>query len=147
MDRLDTFVAAFPATEFYVPPKEIIAVECRRPQRGHFNIIHHESGFKADVYAAGREEIHAWALGRVHTVLLDGSEVRIAPPEYVILRKLQYYREGGAEKHLRDVRTMLQVSGDHLDRTVLEQRVRALGLEKEWKLVSGEQGPAPGSPV
>ena len=141
LDRIDSFAAAFPPPDFYLPPKEILAVECRRAQRGHFNIIHHESGFKADVYAAGREELHAWALARTHTVSLEENEVRIAPPEYVILRKLQYYREGGAEKHLRDVRTVLQVSGDQLDRTVLEQRVRALGLEKEWELVSSDEGP------
>jgi len=27
-----------------------------------------------------------------------------APPEYVILRKLQYFREGGSEKHLLDIK-------------------------------------------
>ena len=146
LDLIEKLVAAFPPADFYLPPREIIAVECRRPQRGHFNIIHHESGFKADVYAAGREEIHAWALARVRTVSLDGIEVRIAPPEYVILRKLQYYREGGSEKHLRDLRAMLQISGDDLDRVALEQRVRALGLEREWRLVCGDDGPAPAVP-
>ena len=36
----------------------------------------------------------------------------LAPAEYVIVRKLEYYREGGSEKHLRDIRSMLAVSGD-----------------------------------
>ena len=40
----------FPPTEFYCPPTEVIAEEVAREQRGHFNIIHHEKGFKADVY-------------------------------------------------------------------------------------------------
>jgi hypothetical protein len=40
---------AFPRDEFYCPPAEIIRVEMQRPQRGHFNLIHLASGFKADI--------------------------------------------------------------------------------------------------
>src|SRR5262245_42949560 len=40
----------FPLEEFYAPPEEVVLVECRRSERGHFNIIHHETGFEADVY-------------------------------------------------------------------------------------------------
>ena len=35
---------AFPPSEFYCPPIEVIAVEVAREQRGHFNIIHRETG-------------------------------------------------------------------------------------------------------
>jgi hypothetical protein len=35
----------FPPAEFYCPPTEVIAVEVAREQRGHFSIIHHETGF------------------------------------------------------------------------------------------------------
>ncbi len=41
---------AFPETEFYVPPESVIRAEQARNQRGHFNLIHHESGYKADIY-------------------------------------------------------------------------------------------------
>jgi hypothetical protein len=37
--------------------------------------------------------------------------VWVAPIEYVILRKLEWYREGGASRHLDDIRAMLRVSG------------------------------------
>jgi len=36
-----------------------------------------------------------------------------APPEYAIVRKLDYYREGHAEKHVRDIRAMLDVSANN----------------------------------
>lgn len=39
----------FPEEQFYVPPESVIRAEQARSQRGHFNLIHHESGFKADV--------------------------------------------------------------------------------------------------
>jgi hypothetical protein len=54
----------FPPAEFYCPPTEVIAVELEREQRGHFNIIHHETGFKADVYLSGRDPLHTWRLAR-----------------------------------------------------------------------------------
>jgi len=60
----------------------------------------------------------------------------LAPPEYVILRKLEYYREGNAEKHLRDIRAILAVSGEQLDRSVLDEWIQRRGLAAEWRLVA-----------
>ena len=49
--------AAYPASEFYLPPADVIAVEVAREQRGHFDIIHPDSGLKADFYTANRDEL------------------------------------------------------------------------------------------
>lgn len=54
--------AAFPESDFYLPPSEVIRIEVTRAQRGHFNIIHHETGFKADVYPCGRDRLSAWGV-------------------------------------------------------------------------------------
>src|SRR3954454_17360996 len=40
----------FPSADFYVPPAEVMVIEAQREQRGHFNIVHVASGFKADLY-------------------------------------------------------------------------------------------------
>src|SRR5687767_2779113 len=53
---------AFSEADFYVPPESVIRAEQARTQRGHFNLIHLESGFKADIYLAGTDPLHAWAL-------------------------------------------------------------------------------------
>jgi hypothetical protein len=58
-DSIEALVHAFPDEDFYCAPEEAIRVEARRVQRGHFNIIHHETGFKADVYIAGRDPLKA----------------------------------------------------------------------------------------
>src|SRR5205809_4977854 len=42
----------FPSPEFYLPPPEAIYAELAR-ERGHFNAIHADTGFKADFYPAG----------------------------------------------------------------------------------------------
>src|SRR6058998_1046842 len=47
---IDLLTKAFPDTDFYLPPRETIFAEAQREQRGHFNIIHHATGFKADFY-------------------------------------------------------------------------------------------------
>ena len=50
------------------------------------------------------------------------------------LIKLEYYREGGSEKHLRDIRGMLAVTD--IDRPFLEKEIAARGLQETWRAVS-----------
>jgi hypothetical protein len=127
----------FPPAEYYVPPVETIAEEVRREQHGHFNIIHIDTGFKADVYPTGRDELHAWAFKLRRRIQFEGETVSLAPPEYVIIRKLEYYREGGSDKHLRDIRSVLAMLGEQLDRGTLTDWIDRRGLKAEWQLVSG----------
>ena len=127
---------AFPPQQFYLPPAETIAVEMTREQRGHFNVIHLDTGFKADFYLAGREEIHAWAFRQKRQIDFEGEPIWLAPPEYVIVRKLEYFRDGGSEKHLRDIRSILALSGESLDRTLLLDWIARRGLQAEWQGLS-----------
>ncbi len=127
----------FPSADFYVPPPEVIAAEVQREQRGHFNIIHIETGFKADVYPTGRDDFSAWAFRLRRRVQFEGETVVLAPPEYVIVRKLEYYREGGSEKHLRDIRSMLAISGEQIDRAAMTEWIQRRGVQSEWQLASG----------
>lgn len=122
----------FPPAEFYCPPIEVITLEATREQRGHFNIIHQETGFKADVYLSGRDPLHAWGLARAQRLEVEGQVVVVAPPEYVIVRKLEFYREGGSDKHLRDIRSMLGTSPDAIDRVELETLIVTRGLQEAW---------------
>jgi hypothetical protein len=46
--------------ELHCPPPEVIKLEISRSLRGHFNLIHHKTGFRADVYAAGKDELNLW---------------------------------------------------------------------------------------
>jgi hypothetical protein len=126
-------IAAFPFPEFYVPPPENIRTELARESRGHFNVIHVDTGFKADFYLAGTDELHAWAFRHARRMEYRGEPVTVAPPEYVIVRKLEYYRDGGSEKHLRDIRSMLRVSADQIDRQALDVWISCQGVETQWK--------------
>jgi hypothetical protein len=125
----------FPEKEFYLPPRETILTENSRLNSGHFNLIHRDTGFKADFYTTGRDELNAWAFRGKREVKFEGEKIILAPPEYVIVRKLEYFREGRSEKHLRDIRAMLAVSGEQLDRAALNEWIQRQGLESEWRQV------------
>jgi hypothetical protein len=58
-----------------------------------------------------------------------------ASPEDVILKKLEYHREGGSDKHLRDIAGVLKISGDQLDLAYLDDRSSRLGLADLWAKV------------
>lgn len=131
-DQIRALEGAFPAESFYLPPLEVMQVEARREGRGHFNVIHHESGLKADFYLASSDELHTWAFEHVRRYSIDDLEIRLAPPEYVIARKLEFYREGHSAKHLRDIRSMLLLSDELIDHAALADWVVRRGLQEEW---------------
>ncbi len=64
-------------------------------------------------------------------ISINDTEVSIAPPEYVIIGKLEFFREGGSEKHLRDIRGMLAVTDVETD--FLEEEIEQRGLNKVWR--------------
>ncbi|HKP04106.1 MAG TPA: hypothetical protein VJU77_12205 [Chthoniobacterales bacterium] len=123
----------FPDAEFYRPPRNVVEVERARDQGGHINLIHFDSGFKADVYVGIGDPLHGWAIRNRRLIDVDGIQLWLAPPEYVIVHKLEFYREGGGEKHLRDIRGMLAAT--EVERSLLEKEIAARGLQEAWGAV------------
>ena len=137
----DRFAGAWAPEDFYVPPIEVIREESRRPAHGHFNVSHHHTAMRADIYLPGTDALNAWAFE--HTVIrhVDDDEVVMAPIEAVILSKLQYYQSGKSDRHLRDIHQMLRISGDLVDRAELARWAARLGVESEWMRAQGFQEP------
>jgi len=138
MSRKDStrFIQAFPDDEFYCPPPEVIGAELSRERRGHFNLIHHSTGFKADIYLTGEDPLLIWGLDRTRTMAMEGEAIIVAPPEYVIVKKLAYYQEGQSEKHLRDVRSIIKGIGSTLQLDEINRWVSLLKLQNEWQRVN-----------
>jgi len=130
MQDIAALKSAFPEAEYYVPPDETLHLEIARSARGAFNLIHHATQFKADIYLASRDPLHAWALGHRRRIDFDGGGAWIAPPEYVIVRKLEYLREGEQDKHVRDIRFILAATD--VDRAFIEEEVARRGLQAQW---------------
>ena len=136
MEDIGALRAAFPENDFYLPPLEVLIAEARRSHRGMFNIINNSEVAKADIFLAARDPLHHWALQNRVREDLDGDPAWVAPVEYVIIRKLEAYREGGQEKHPRDVVYML-ASAD-VDREFVEAHVERLGLQEQWRVCQPE---------
>lgn len=131
--EIQKLAAAFPLEEFYCPPADVIATEATRESRGHFNLIHHATGFKADIYIATREPLTQWALRHRRELELGETIMWVAPPEFVIVGKLEFFREGGSEKHIHDIRAMLRQTD--LDLVLLDKEIAERGLAEEWKRI------------
>ncbi|MFL6520694.1 MAG: hypothetical protein ACJ8NS_10780 [Chthoniobacterales bacterium] len=128
------FLLAFPEPDFYCPPAEVIEQESARSEHGHFNLIHHHSVYKADIYIATEDAFDRWAFQNRKALTAGQTPVWLAPAEYVIVYKLEFYREGGSEKHLRDIRGMLAAT--EVDRAFLNTEIGARGLEEVWRAVA-----------
>jgi len=133
-----SFVAAFPASEFYVAPIEVIRDEILRTERGHFNLIHIDTGFKADIFLKGKSDLHTWALQRTKKIDFQGTILSVAPPEYVVIRKLEYFKEGHSDKHLSDIKNILTASHDIIDIGFIDAYCVQHGLVELWQSVREE---------
>jgi hypothetical protein len=97
-----------------------------------FNLIHHGGMLKADIFVVKNDPLHRWALRHRRDAEIGGGvKVWVSPPEYVILRKLECYRDGGSSKHPRDIRFMLACT--EIDRRFIEMNVERLGLAAQWE--------------
>lgn len=133
-NEIDKLISIFPKEEFYIPPKEIIKTEVKRNIRGHFNIIHNETGFKADIYLSGNDKLQKYALEHKNYIKFGKSEISLAPVEYVILKKIEFYIEGKSEKHLIDIKNIMNNSPELIDNKIIEKFANT-EVHKLWKII------------
>lgn len=130
-EQVDRLCRSFPAEGFYV---NVDAAREAVHRHGQFNVIHPTSGLKIDFMVAAEDEFNQSRFARRRQLdIAAAGAVSFAAPEDVILRKLEYYREGGSDKHLRDIRGILSLTGEAIDRTYLTQWVERLGVQSEWE--------------
>ena len=137
--RVEDFIKAFPQNEFYCPPAEVLKIEILRNNRGHCNIIHKETGFKADIYFTGKDPFLRWAIADSIKIDFENSKIAVAPIEYVITKKLEFYKEGQSQKHIEDIKAILLNSKDQIDFPKLQKYIKESGLIKEWELTTNQQ--------
>lgn len=131
--QLDPLCAAFPADEYYVSRA---AARQAISRGGQFNVIHPATGNKIDFMLVRRDSWGRAQLARRRQLtVLPELTAYTASPEDVILGKLWYYREGGSEKHLRDIAAMLQVSGELIDNAYIADWAGQLEVVEIWEAV------------
>ncbi len=135
IDVFDTVIICreFPEPEFFsYTPAAIVEVE----RGGQFNIVHPASSNKIDFIIVGES---GWARRqlsrRLRREVLDAGLCYVAAPEDIILGKLLYYKEGGSEKHVRDITGILLRSASLIDRQYLDDSARELDVHEELQSV------------
>lgn len=135
-EKIDDLVAAFPEPGFYVSATAVRTAVFRRHT---FNVIQPMEGLKIDVYVAADSDFDRQRLVRARDLsIAPGSSVRFASAEDVILKKLQAFREGGSDKHLRDIAGVLKVQ-KQIDKDYVADWAQRLGVAVEWQTVLAQE--------
>jgi hypothetical protein len=129
--EIDAFCGAFSPPEYYC--SRDAAVQAVK-QRFQFNVIHSQSGLKIDVIIPEDSDFNRSQFARcVRVVAADAKEAWFASPEDVIIKKMEYYKEGQSEKHVRDIVGVLRVVAEKLDRAYITLWAERLQLTDIWR--------------
>jgi hypothetical protein len=133
LGQVEDLITYFPSNEFYCD-KGMIEAEIRR--RGQFNIIHSVSGLKIDIIVTKTTPFSQTEFARRNrSAIFPHQNTYFASAEDVIIKKMEFYKEGGSEKHLRDITGILKVSGEEIDRAYIDHWARQLGLIEIWDAI------------
>jgi len=136
IDKVDAICQKFPAPEFYCSATAVREAVQRRRQ---FNIIQPASGWKADIVITKNSDFDKSRFERRRRVSWNGIvDVWFSSPEDVIVKKLDFFREGNSEKHLRDIAGVLKIQGPNIDVPYIESWIQKLNLQDEWRLVKDQ---------
>ena len=131
--NIEQVLAAFPSPEFYVSESAVRAAVLKRFQ---FNIIHPTSGLKVDVMIPADDVYNRLRMSRRVRLNVDHeTNGWFSSAEDLILKKLEFYRLGGSEKHLRDISGILLVQGEQIDQAYLDKWAALTEVTGELELV------------
>lgn len=131
-EHIPQILKCFPEDEYYISEESMKNAIYRKFQ---FNIIHPESGLKVDVVIKKRGEFDKTRFSRINNFKMDDVGVNFSSPEDVIIKKMEYYKMGGSEKHLRDIMGMIKISRELINFEYVETWVSKLYLEEIWEAI------------
>lgn len=131
---LRALVRSLPEERFYVA--EEAAMEALE-RESLFNVIDLVTGWKVDLIPRKQRSFSATEFARRTRLEVLGVEMFVATLEDTVIAKLEWAQAGGgSQRQLEDVRELLELGGEKLDRAYVERWVTALGLETMWVDVS-----------
>jgi hypothetical protein len=136
--QLEALLSRLEAEGLYVSRE---AARTALAEHGMFNVIDAESGWKADLIMRKHRPFSDEEFARKAPAELLGERVAVATIEDVILSKLEWASIGGSARQLEDVRRLLAIGGDAVDRRYIDRWIAPLGLQRVWQSVIDETAP------
>lgn len=132
-EHIKALKKCFPKEDFYLDEDMIKKAILLKHS---FNIIHPASGLKIDVIISKMDDFDKSQFSRIKRIkALEDAEANFASPEDLIIKKMEYYREGSSEKHLRDITGILKISKEMIDHNYISLWAKRLGLEDIWQAI------------
>ena len=133
VDAVAEFCSQFPEDEFYVSAQDARDAVGRHSM---FNIIHPRSGLRVDVIIPAPSEFNRSRFARARRVRAgEDWDASFSSPEDAILKKMEFHRAGGSDKHLRDIASVLRTSGNEVDTAYIDGWAITLGLTEVWRAI------------
>ncbi|MGB3860695.1 MAG: hypothetical protein WBE11_07625 [Candidatus Aminicenantaceae bacterium] len=131
LTHVEAFKSYFAENEFYL---DVNSMEKAIYRRHQFNIIHPASGLKVDVIISKRDDFDQSRFARIKKLnVTETKSANFASPEDVIIKKLEYFKKGRSEKHLRDIASMLKISSELIDSAYITTWAKKLSLNEIWE--------------
>lgn len=133
LEHIRGLLKLFPEDTFFIDEDTLRDAIKNRSQ---FNIIHPASGLKIDIVIPKADDFNKSRFKRIKEVSpIEKMLANLASPEDVIVMKMRYYKEGESEKHLRDIASILKISGSKIDKKYIGLWVKKFNLMNIWNLI------------
>ncbi len=110
-------------------------------RRQMFNVIDTTTGWKLDFIVRKNRPFSRSEFERRVPRQVVGVSLFVATAEDTVIAKLEWAAAaGGSERQLRDVRGIIDVQGDRLDRAYVERWVAQLALDEMWSRAQAAAG-------
>jgi hypothetical protein len=133
--KISTLSAELEKRQMLVPPEILLDLLLQPKGDLPVNAIHLDSSYKAELFLLRPDDtFRATCLARRRLVDLGEplGEVFVHAPDDLIINKVKYYGLSRQTKHIRDIASILAVSGDEIDWAYLMKWMRQLGLIDAW---------------
>jgi len=124
-DSLDRFVSSW-ANDGYA---DAAAAREALTERGMFNVVDFETGWKADLIVRKDRAFSLSEFGRRRRVLVLEIETWLATPEDIVLAKLEWARDSGSTRQRDDAAAVIRVGAGDLDWEYLRHWAEVLEIQ------------------
>ncbi len=98
-------------------------------QSSSFNLIHHETGLKVDIFVLDSSPFNEVMIERRIRMQLTSGDVWVASPEDVTARKIRWYAltDETSERQYRDIMALLSYGNVNVDEVIATAKLVGLG--------------------